>query len=149
MSRLEEIRARCEAATQGEWEYIPGESESLASYYTHPVAGGIGTMTREFPVITVGEATPEETGGDESFYYVDILESDAEFISHSRQDIPWLIAEIERLTDERDRYKAERDAMERAINGKCEFCGARGNFCGMKCNDKDLWRFDYARFSAG
>jgi roadblock/LC7 domain-containing protein len=76
--RIAEITARCEAATPGEWVYDWGkDSISTAS----------GTMV----VGIHGRAYGNDT--------LEINESDAEFISHAREDIPFLLAEIARLNE--------------------------------------------------
>lgn len=41
--------------------------------------------------------------GDRQFTAGD--QADAEFIAHAREDVPWLLAEVERLTAERDRAR--------------------------------------------
>ncbi|MGN7387780.1 hypothetical protein [Sporosarcina sp. SAFN-015] len=70
---LEAIRKRAEAATVGPWKYNDQHG------YLAPV-----TPQREICAIT-NEITR---------YY------DAEFIAHAREDIPALLAEVERLRDE-------------------------------------------------
>jgi hypothetical protein len=65
---LQAIRKRAEAATEGNWYYT-----SLGSYYISPdIEDGV----------ELGEAYSE---------------ADAEFIAHASQDVPALIAEVERL----------------------------------------------------
>ena len=70
--RLSEIKARCEAATLGPWKsWIEGRDHS----------GGSN-------VITAAGDDIEPSGG---------TAADQGFMAHARQDIPELIAEIERL----------------------------------------------------
>lgn len=72
--RLKEIKARCEAATPGPWEV--GYSS-------------LGGMT----VVNV-------RGSEFPCWKTQIYKDDAEFIAHARQDVPWLVAEVERLRAE-------------------------------------------------
>ena len=73
MSRLEEIKARAEAATEGPWEALDADENGM-----HAVAVD-GTV-----LVEVGDFC------------------DAEFIAHARDDIPHLLALVESLTAERD-----------------------------------------------
>lgn len=71
MDRLDEIQARCDAATLGPWEFTPG-----GAIYHDPlklIAHVLGS-------------------GEDSV-------SNASFIAHSREDIPYLLAEVKRLRD--------------------------------------------------
>lgn len=73
MSRIDEIKARAEAATPGPWgEFIAGELSS-------------GDCLLYFDL-------------DETTKLVS--EDDLYFAKHAREDIPWLISEVERLLKE-------------------------------------------------
>lgn len=80
---LAAIRQRVEKATEGPWDY-----------YVLPQPVGINRATLH-----------SEHGPRETFWTVDLppeigaagTESDAEFIAHAREDIPALLAEVERL----------------------------------------------------
>ncbi|GLJ03540.1 hypothetical protein LNK20_11500 [Bacillus safensis] len=67
--RLEEIRQRADAATEGPWEIGKQSPNGL---------NNIGTIG--------GLLTAQTTNED-----------NAKYIAHARQDIPWLISEIDRL----------------------------------------------------
>ncbi|WP_340640634.1 hypothetical protein [Bacillus atrophaeus] len=67
--KLEEIRQRADAATEGPWRIGKQSPNGL---------NNIGTIG--------GLLTAQTTDED-----------DAKFIAHARQDIPWLISEIDRL----------------------------------------------------
>ncbi|MFJ9204105.1 hypothetical protein ACIROP_04455 [Bacillus velezensis] len=67
--KLEEIRQRADAATEGPWRIGKQSSNGL---------NNIGTIG--------GLLTAQTTNED-----------DAKYIAHARQDIPWLISEIDRL----------------------------------------------------
>lgn len=75
--RLDEIRARAEAATLGPWK----------SCWEHEDDMFFSLATKE-PVIDVGYYDG---------YHLQVKEEDAAFIAHSRQDIPDLLSEIDRL----------------------------------------------------
>ncbi|PCK21866.1 hypothetical protein CEY02_06540 [Bacillus pumilus] len=68
--KLEEIRQRADAATEGEW----------CEGYNHYVL--IDNFKGSYQTFSVATCTRKE---------------DTEFIAHARQDIPWLISEIDRL----------------------------------------------------
>lgn len=67
--KLEEIRQRADAATEGPWRIGKQSPNRL---------NNIGTIG--------GLLTAQTTNED-----------DAKYIAHARQDIPWLISEIDRL----------------------------------------------------
>ena len=76
LTDLEEIRARCEAATSPPWTYYAGTyglSDVPTAYISHPDA-------KKYI----------------AFVFVD-PEENADFICHAREDIPILIAKVEKL----------------------------------------------------
>src|SRR5690625_5164317 len=79
---LEEIRDRVDNATKGPWiTTMGGVSSRHAESYNYS-----GKNTREICALSDGE------------YIVNMNEeNDAAFIAHARQDIPKLLAEIDRL----------------------------------------------------
>jgi hypothetical protein len=69
---LEEIKKRCVAATPGPWKsYVEGREEMSGSDF----------------IMTEGE----------DIYLSGATVADQDFITHARQDIPNLVAEVERL----------------------------------------------------
>lgn len=74
--RIAEIRARCEAASLGPWEWADDALWAVA------------------PTDDFDDSRIIET---DSGYYPP-RDNDRAFIAHARDDIPWLLAEIERLT---------------------------------------------------
>ncbi len=76
MSDLAAIRAREQAATPGPWSY------KELKHYPYEVV-----------------VSP---GGDHAFV---VWLPDGRFIAHARTDIPWLLAEVERLTAENARLQ--------------------------------------------
>ena len=93
--RIEEIKARCEAATKGPWEVIE-KGNSVLSHSVVTVA-----FDSEPQVNICSGISPRKNNSD--------------FIAHSREDIPYLLDEIERLTK-------ERDAAVEDCNGYCASC---------------------------
>lgn len=86
--RLEEIRAREKAATEGPWEWNADEGcfESVAATtYVHEHGG----YERDFAQST----------------------EDMDFIAHAREDIPALLAEVERLRAENAALKPKTDCL--------------------------------------
>ncbi len=74
--KLAEIRKRCNEATPGPWiTYIEGRDQISGS-----------------DVIVRGE-----NGSEEDLYLTGATIEDHDFIAHARQDIPYLLKEIERL----------------------------------------------------
>lgn len=82
MDRLSEIRARCEAATPGPWDYKTNR---------HPNSNGTPWGWLD------GPAGNMCWSGCQS-------RVDAAFIAHAREDIPFLLAEVEKLNKFADAY---------------------------------------------
>jgi hypothetical protein len=84
---LEEIKARCEAATGGPWIIHPqrGCAEGDLGIFTRPETGyGLGVIWGSLAE------------------YEDNAENNAEFIAHAREDVPALVDEVERLRSQLD-----------------------------------------------
>lgn len=94
MDRLSEIRARCEAATPGPWE---------AKTNRHPQCNGE-------PWGWISGATGRITWSG------NLGKTNAAFIAHAREDIPYLLAEVERLQGklQDQEYQILLDAMEQS-----------------------------------
>jgi hypothetical protein len=74
-SKIDEIKLRCKRTTSGPWKsYVEGRDMTSASSFI---------MT-----------------GGEDIYLTGATTADQDFIAYARQDIPRLIAEIERLKSE-------------------------------------------------
>lgn len=93
MDRFDEIMARCEAAIQGPWRYI-WQNDHLVCL------GFESGDVKRWDII--GAIKDEATG---------------EFIAAAREDVPYLLGEVDRLTAslaamtaERDEYKARAEA---------------------------------------
>ena len=84
--RISEIRARCEAATPGRWVWF--RDSILASE-----KGG-------FVLSSCLYNDGSELG------YLDITQGDADFIAHAREDIPWLLDQLDKARAEIDQLKA-------------------------------------------
>ena len=85
---LQEIRARAEAATEGPWEWRKLEYDEDDSDTEMPWLDCAG----DDPVMDFGDC--------EQYYPTEGTppnEADAEFIAAARQDVPKLLAEVERL----------------------------------------------------
>lgn len=74
MTRLEEIEARCNAATDGPWEDHNWDKMERPHVVAHKLWNGVDHCNGHFDVPCTFENTS--------------------FIAHSRQDIPYLISEI-------------------------------------------------------
>ena len=68
--KLSEIKAREQKATKGKWEWVCKDADSSYEIFSE----GVGIVTMKY--------------GLEEF-------QDADFIAHSRSDIPWLLRMVE------------------------------------------------------
>ncbi len=84
MSRLDEIKARAEAATEGPW---------VRDMHSPDMSGRSGWYIRG----------PRKLGLRSMVLNSRMLPGDAEFIEHAREDVPWLVEQVESL----ERWKFE------------------------------------------
>lgn len=82
MTRLEQIRARVDAATEGPWEVVPAED----AYVSASVRAAGGTLMS----FGGGSAYEESAGLEPSG-------EDLSFIAHARADVPWLLDRVAEL----------------------------------------------------
>lgn len=75
MDRLDEIRERCEAATPGPW-------------FSHESHNWHKDPPKEYFIITRGMREVVASW---------VETSDAQFIAHAREDIPWLLAMLDEM----------------------------------------------------
>lgn len=85
--RLAEIKARCDAATEGPWEAKEG-------FTSDPMIEVYGQTVFINPDLDGDPIQPE-------------VWADVEFISAAREDVPWLLTLVESLTAERDALAAQ------------------------------------------
>ena len=84
MSRLDEIKARAEAATEGPW---------VRDMHSPDMSGRSGWYIRG----------PRKLGLRSMVLNSRMLSGDAEFVEAAREDVPWLVDQVERL----ERWKVE------------------------------------------
>ena len=101
---LEAIKARCEATTPGPWEYDGMHNEIHAPQ--SDVYWLIVSELRSHP----GETITDKFGHS--------FNANFNFIANARQDIPALLSEIDRLTQERD---AAVNEAQKSICYTCKF----------------------------
>ena len=99
-AELQGIRERCQAATPGPWVWVNTEAASLAEVNPDRLVhwdpsrltevDGIPVFLGQEDVLAV-----ESFDGAESALFVGT--ADAAFIAHAREDIPKLLAEVDRL----------------------------------------------------
>ena len=105
--RLDEIRSRAEAATPGPWTIEPLDRKY---YGTEILDGNARTLFTIWRDNESGPSTREiERAGLDGDFEWSHMESaddyaDATFTAHAREDIPYLLAENERLRAERNVY---------------------------------------------
>ena len=93
MTREEEIRARCEEATPGPWYNGDGSVDRFFA----------GKNTVATPERVIVERATYNDEFDRQTY------ADIGFIAHAREDIPYLLDRVERLTAELAAMTAKRD----------------------------------------
>lgn len=98
--RVREIEARCRNATPAPWRYdlacgAPGERNGIwCGRYLDEEPGVCGDFSQAWPLV----------------------EHDASFIAHAREDIPWLLAERARLVAELETVRQANVAHVRRID---------------------------------
>lgn len=93
--RLAQIRQRCEAATPGPWGYDGQHDEITAD----------SPDAKDYWLIVSQCRTAPNTAPRDGFGHQ--YSPDFAFIAAARDDVPYLLAEIERLTAERDALRAD------------------------------------------
>lgn len=133
-ARLAEIRDRANAATEGPWEhgdrqYVYGVTGRFGDdrcphcartgFGDGPSWAGVRNINGKEMLVHVHTSDkPRRRHGvhavrangsisvvRDAEEYGYMYPADAEFIAHAREDVPWLLAEVERLTAERDRAR--------------------------------------------
>lgn len=95
--RMKEIRERCERATPGPWEI-----ETYSNYVGYSIYGSmVGCLAERWYAESLSEKENVEMHGN------------AEFISHARQDIPWLLRRAEAGAKLSEAVKEYRKELER------------------------------------
>lgn len=103
MGRLEEIRARAEAATKGPWSldhndtYVAADKEP-PEHDWYWISGSMEEPSDGY----FAEHSDEDMRGPEL-----VVQNNCRFIAHSRSDIPFLLAEVERLKSELSEQERE------------------------------------------
>jgi hypothetical protein len=93
---MNEIEQRAAAATAGPWD-IDNDGQ---------LRSGIKLVAGPDPVIRDGDLWSDGIRYPNN--------KDAEFIAHARTDIPFLLSEVHRLTEENEKYRATFDKAQRA-----------------------------------
>lgn len=106
-AELEQIRKRTERARGGPWR--AENDQGLARLYRWCRDDKYNETGQEWEPITYGNRAP-------------LAADDAEFCAAARTDIPALLAEVEALAAERDRYRAVLDNAAATIERYCENC---------------------------
>ncbi len=126
-AELDEMRARCEAATDGPWEALGklddgGGDPEVNTVSEIAVKDWDGTEIRS-------QFICKTTDDDLSWTRVHNVDADTEFIAHSRADVPRLLDEVGRMREVLWGVEWEGtnplDSM--AHNGYCPVCGGYEN----------------------
>lgn len=127
---LQSIKARAEAATAGPWRTGNlGDKEQ-----SHVVDFG-PPPTSPFMLVKPGYGVCHSDGNNAT--------RDADFIAHAREDVPLLIAAIERLTVERDAADAKVQAVQAALQQQHDWHLSSGTI-GLKTEDGEYYDIDNA-----
>ena len=96
---LEAIKARAAAATEGPWEW---DDSTIGQHWSRPQpwATVVDDEVKCGDYCYGGSSSPIKS------------DADGQFLAHAREDIPALVAEVERLCEERDEYLRRLDAVE-------------------------------------
>ena len=133
MRKIDEIRARCAEATPGPWNYDE-RIGGVAVYYGNRVNCIVDSEGRR--LYYKNGHFDKKTG-----WTIDAQSChDAHFVAHSREDIPWLLAEVERLQAENAALERERDALLQAVESmtsiireaaadRCDYCTLQTEPC--------------------
>ena len=101
MSRLDEIKARCDAATPGPWSAADERELWREDDPSIEPSWCVSQMRPGFEATSPTEGYMGDVFTTAGFF--ESTRSDAEFIAAAREDVPWLIEQVERL----ERWKAE------------------------------------------
>jgi hypothetical protein len=113
----QEMRERAEKATPGPWEFdshVHGEKGCRC--FSHFVVTGY-TLTNPFPFC---DETAEAKGASNDCTSTVVTFEDATFIAHAREDIPYLLAEVERLRDAAERAFGNVNARNETLEAEIE-----------------------------
>jgi uncharacterized protein (UPF0335 family) len=95
--RKQAIRERCEAATPGQWKWKQCPvGHDLVSRSEDDQVRGLVVLTCDLDWV---------------------LDSDAEFIAHAREDVPALLDEVERLEQENQRLRQALEEISLSVLG--------------------------------
>ena len=114
--KLETIKAREKAATPGPWTKSNCDSLS-GDRLRKPPFGEPDGWDIEAPCMEVvdHEEVPGfkeiVMGGWDGHRYGVLESADSEFIAHAREDIPWLVSEVERLTEAKEYLAGRVEAL--------------------------------------
>jgi len=132
MGRLDEIQARCKAATPGPWEHMQ---------HNEDFAAGCGETTEFVMMRHVGLLKIGITDRPDKPHY-----GNAAFIAHAREDVPWLLSEvagarsiIDAAVDELTGLRAE---VERLTAEREELKGQLESWLDLDCNTCPLERLE-------
>lgn len=133
---LEEIKAREQVATPGTWKVGDGTHQSLFNGRNAVISQGGRYVVTDRAVYS-----------DAPDFNKQVF-SNMEFIAHARTDIPALIAEVERLTDENGDYhhmeivadgqQNQNSRLREIINAKDQQIATLKKALEMACNDLEM-----------
>lgn len=107
--QFSEIKARCEAATDGPWVWLDTGGSAWAKKLVHVFHPYAGRPLTEFNEVLTTELTGNTDAIKKVEAYIvggywdvdiDSAKDDFDFIAHSRSDIELLIAEVYRLRNQ-------------------------------------------------
>lgn len=120
---LEAIKERVARATEGSWEVVKSDKKGvqIGTTWAHPqIKAAVAVVT-----------TAKSLKGVTTY----IKDDDAQFIAHARQDVPALIAEVERLRDKNSRLEDENTALAIEVNQLRDVVWRLGSYCDLPVDE--------------
>lgn len=109
--RIAEIRQRAEKATKGPWTV--GNDEVIGLGIEQTSRGSFTYEAQLARVLDLFDREDENVGRR----HLGSQEADAQFIAHAREDVPALLAEVERLRAELNGMRAREHALGEEVEG--------------------------------
>lgn len=114
--RIDQIRARTEAAPAGPWGFFDGTDSGgyidiVADY--QPTGRGSFSCRRQVARLEVEDVYDDSADEDmDEGDAAEVTVALAEFVSNARADVPWLLDQLAAVTADRDRLQQELDAAQ-------------------------------------
>lgn len=99
MKRLEDILARCEAATKGPWIVIGEDDDGKGQFLVHSNTEQAGCDEEDSGHGTIGHTEAVFQITDASYGHAGNYHENAEFIAHARTDLPLVTKALQKAME--------------------------------------------------